>query len=59
LSQSGVRFAPGGIRTGAAGFDVAFVHPKPKEMDGLPYSGLGVLIELVQAPEHVIAAHSK
>ncbi len=26
--HSGVRFAPGGIRKGAAGFDVAFIHPK-------------------------------
>ena len=28
LSQQGVRFAPGGIRKGAAGFDICFIHPK-------------------------------
>ena len=48
-----VRFAPGGIRPGAAGHDVTFLHPKGNA--DLPYSGEGVLIELVQAPEDVIA----
>ena len=54
LSKQGVRFAPGGIRAGAAGFDICFVHPKGNE--ALPIGGEGVLIELVQAPEAVIQA---
>lgn len=54
LSAHGVRFAPGGIRKGAAGHDVCFVHPKPSA--DAPRSGEGVLIELVQAPPSVIAA---
>lgn len=56
LSDSGVRFAPGGIRKGAAGYDVCFIHPKGSEE--LPVGGCGVLIELVQAPQDVIDAHS-
>ena len=28
LGEQGVRFTPGGIRRGASGFDVCFVHPK-------------------------------
>jgi lactoylglutathione lyase len=55
LEASGVRFAPGGIRKGASGFDVCFIHPKGNEK--FPLSGEGVLIELVQAPDDVIAAH--
>jgi lactoylglutathione lyase len=54
LSSNGLRFAPGGIRKGAAGFDICFVHPKGNEE--FPCSGEGVLIELVQAPAEVIAA---
>ncbi|GBD25645.1 hypothetical protein HRbin30_00969 [bacterium HR30] len=54
LTQQGVRFAPGGIRKGAAGYDVCFIHPKGSEE--FPLSGEGVLIELVQAPPEVIAA---
>jgi lactoylglutathione lyase len=54
LTQQGLRFAPGGIRKGAAGFDICFVHPKGNEE--FPISGEGVLIELVQAPDEVIAA---
>jgi lactoylglutathione lyase len=54
LTLKGVRFAPGGIRQGAAGYDVCFIHPKPS--DDSPLSGLGVLIELVQAPPSLIAA---
>jgi lactoylglutathione lyase len=54
LGARGVRFAPGGIRPGAAGHDVCFVHPKPS--DDAPRSGEGVLIELVQAPPQVIEA---
>jgi lactoylglutathione lyase len=54
LSARGVRFAPGGIRKGASGHDVCFVHPKGNEQ--FPFGGVGVLIELVQAPPAVIAA---
>lgn len=52
LEKEGVRFAPGGIRKGAAGHDVCFIHPKGSEE--LPISGEGVLIELVQAPAEVV-----
>jgi lactoylglutathione lyase len=48
LSSRGVRFAPGGIRKGAAGHDITFVHPKSSAE--FPIGGEGVLIELVQAP---------
>ncbi len=41
LEAKGLTFTPGGIRKGAAGHDVCFIHPKSAE---------GVLIELVQAP---------
>ena len=54
LTAQGVRFAPGGIRRGAAGHDICFLHPKSN--DAFPISGEGVLIELVQAPDDVIAA---
>ncbi|HEU0033764.1 MAG TPA: VOC family protein [Kofleriaceae bacterium] len=54
LGGQGVRFAPGGIRRGAAGHDVCFIHPKGDAQS--PLSGEGVLIELVQAPPDVIAA---
>ncbi len=54
LSAQGVRFAPGGIRRGAAGHDICFLHPKASEE--FPIAGEGVLIELVQAPPDVIAA---
>ncbi len=57
LSANGVRFAPGGIRKGAAGFDITFLHPKGN--DEFPISGEGVLIELVQAPPEVIEAFNK
>jgi lactoylglutathione lyase len=57
LSAQGVRFAPGGIRQGAAGFDICFLHPKSNEE--FPVSGEGVLIELVQAPPEVVAAFDK
>ena len=56
LTSQGLRFAPGGIRKGAAGFDICFVHPKGN--DEFPLSGQGVLIELVQAPTEVIKAFS-
>ena len=54
LTAQGVRFAPGGIRQGAAGYDITFLHPKANEQ--FPIAGEGVLIELVQAPAEVIAA---
>lgn len=53
LTEQGMRFTPGGIRKGAAGHDVCFIHPKGD--DSQPRSGEGVLIELVQAPPDVIA----
>jgi lactoylglutathione lyase len=54
MTAQGMRFAPGGIRKGAAGHDICFIHPKGN--DEHPLSGEGVLIELVQAPAEVIAA---
>ncbi len=54
LTHQGVRFAPGGIRKGAAGHDITFLHPKAN--DAFPIAGEGVLIELVQAPSEVVAA---
>jgi lactoylglutathione lyase len=54
LTSQGVRFAPGGIRRGGAGFDICFVHPRGN--DEFPVGGEGVLIELVQAPSEVTAA---
>lgn len=43
LTANGVRFAPGGIRKGAAGYDITFLHPKSN--DEFPIAGEGVLIE--------------
>jgi lactoylglutathione lyase len=54
LTAQGVRFTPGGIRKGASGFDVCFVHPKGNEQ--FPIGGAGILIELVQAPPDVVRA---
>ncbi|MBL8303918.1 MAG: VOC family protein [Ideonella sp.] len=54
LTANGVRFAPGGIRKGAAGYDITFLHPKAN--DEFPIAGEGVLIELVQAPPEIVAA---
>lgn len=54
LGRQGVRFTPGGIRKGAAGHDITFIHPKAS--DEFPFGGEGVLIELVQAPEEVVRA---
>ncbi len=48
LLENGIKIV-GGIRKGASGFDVTFVHPK---------SACGVLLELVQAPKEVIEAHN-
>ena len=53
LTAQGVRFAPGGLRNGAAGYDICFLHPKGNEE--FPIGGEGVLVELVQAPPEVIA----
>jgi len=57
LQAHGVRFAPGGIRKGASGFDICFIHPKADEE--FPIGGEGVLIELVQAPPEVCEAFEK
>ena len=57
LTAAGVRFTPGGIRRGAAGHDVCFVHPKGNEQ--APLGAVGVLLELVQAPPEVVAAHRR
>ena len=57
LTKHGVRFTPGGIRKGAAGYDVCFIHPKGN--DAAPIGGQGVLLELVQAPTEVIEAFRK
>lgn len=54
MTANGVRFAPGGIRKGAAGYDICFIHPKGSPES--PISGEGVLIELVQAPPEIVAA---
>jgi len=56
LTEQGLRFAPGGIRPGAGGHDIIFVHPKGNEE--FPFGGEGVLIELVQAPPEILAALS-
>jgi lactoylglutathione lyase len=53
LTQQGVRFAPGGIRKGAAGHDICFIHPKSNA--DFPIAGEGVLIELVQAPAQIVS----
>ena len=51
MTQQGVRFTPGGIRPGAAGYNVTFIHPRGNETS--PIGGNGILIELVQAPDHI------
>lgn len=56
LTEQGLRFAPGGIRKGASGHDICFVHPKASEE--FPFGGEGVLIELVQAPYEVLHARA-
>ncbi len=57
LQARGVRFTPGGIRKGASGFDICFIHPKANEES--PIGGEGVLIELVQAPAEVREAFER
>ncbi len=54
LTAQGVRFTPGGIRPGASGHDVCFIHPRGGGAS--PLGGEGVLIELVQAPPDVVRA---
>jgi lactoylglutathione lyase len=56
MTAQGVRFAPGGIRKGASGYNICFIHPKGN--DEFPLGGEGVLIELVQAPPDVVVALS-
>jgi len=56
LTKRGVHFAAGGIRRGAAGHDVCFIHPKGSAES--PQGGEGVLIELVQAPAEIIATYA-
>jgi len=56
LGKQGVRFTPGGIRKGASGYDICFIHPK--ENEEFPLCSEGVLVELVQAPKEVIDALS-
>lgn len=53
LEKNGMRFTPGGIRRGAGGHDVCFIHPKGN--DRYPKSGEGVLIELIQAPDAIVS----
>ena len=57
LGEQGVRFTPGGIRPGAAGHRVCFIHPKGNE--AAPLGGEGVLIELVEAPAEVTEAFAE
>ena len=57
MKNEGVRFTPGGIRMGAAGHNVTFIHPKGNK--DAPISGNGVLVELVQAPSEVIDAFTE
>ena len=57
LTKKGMRFTPGGVRKGASGHNVCFIHPKGN--DESPIGGEGVLIELVQAPPEVVAAFAK
>lgn len=52
FNDNGVRTTPGGIRKGASGYNIFFIHPKSN--NEFPISGEGVLIEIVQAPDHVI-----
>lgn len=54
LAARGLRFTPGGIRKGASGHDICFVHPKSSAE--FPFGGEGVLIELVQAPAELVEA---
>ena len=57
LTEKGLNFTPGGIRKGAAGHDITFIHPRGNEHS--PIGGEGVLIELVQAPPEVVTAFAR
>jgi lactoylglutathione lyase len=57
LGDQGMRFTPGGVRPGAAGHRVCFIHPKGNK--AAPIGGEGVLIELVEAPADVREAFEK
>jgi len=46
LTDQGLEFTERGVRRGAAGHDVCFIHPRR--------GGEGVLIELIQAPPEVV-----
>ena len=48
LEAQGMRFTPGGIRKGAAGHDVCFIHPKAS--DEFPLSGEGCLLYTSPSP---------
>lgn len=56
LTERGVRLAPGGIRKGASGYDVCFLHPKGNEEFPI---GAGILLELVQAPPELVAFYNQ
>ena len=56
LRARGVHLAPGGIRQGASGHNVFFIHPRSGP--GFPVCGEGVLIELIQAPANIIAHYA-
>lgn len=55
LIGKGVRLTRGGIRGGASGHDVCFIHPRGNSY--FPLSGEGVLIELVQAPSDLVSSY--
>lgn len=47
LTSQGVRFAPGGIRKGASGHDVCFIHPKGNEQTPYGYCTCLVFVLVV------------
>lgn len=51
LEERGVGFTVRGVRRGAAGHDVCFIHPRQ--------GGEGALIELIQAPLGLIAEYDR
>jgi lactoylglutathione lyase len=56
MAVHSVRFAPGGIRKDDAGRDTCFIRAKTSAE--FPVAGEGALIELVQAPDDVVATLS-
>ncbi len=54
MTANGVRFAPGGIRKGAAGHDICFIHPKGN--DEFPLGRRGRADRAGAGPAEVIAA---